>query len=169
MATSFEDRAATDHRATDDTVQMEMFLTGALPCPAEPHKALTELCRSGATRRRRRITLPFPDLGDTQRSWLPQPAQNEEPWSADDIEDFHWNVLVSSARSLTDGRASTEMRERVIEWIARPLVPESQLPDYPLSFQATCAMCGWDPLLAQQRVLARFAPEKLLLGVPRNS
>ena len=162
MATSFEDRAATDARAMDDPGQMELFLTGnlALPDLRKHHKTIAELLRPGPKKPRRPIILPFPDLGDSQLSWVPYPPENDESWSPADIEDFHWNVLVASVRSLTDGRASDEMREHVIKWIARPLVPESELPDYPLSFQASCVICGWDPESAQQHALDLFAQEK---------
>ena len=139
----------------DDPGQMELFLAGELPFP-EPsvqHTPLAEPDRSGATKRRRPIILPFPDLGDTQLSWVPYPPENDETWSPTDMEDFHWNLLVGSVRSLTDGRASDEMRELVIKWIARPLVPESELPSYPLTFQASCVMCGWDPERAQRHAL----------------
>lgn len=169
MATSFESRAATDHRAKDAPGQTELFLAGELPLPdpTEHRKAIADLHKRGA--RKRRIPLPFPDLGDTQRSWIPQPAENDETWTDTDIVRFHWKNLVSHLRSLTDGRASEEMRAVVIEWIARPLVPEAELADYPMSFQTSCFICGWDPRIARRRALKRFAPEKVTPRSARTS
>ena len=161
MATSLETGAAADPCDLAVAAQLNFFSDeSAVGPPDSAERAPQPLPPRGPTRIRR-PELSFPDEVDTQLSFVPHPPQNQEEWSSEGIEVFHQKTLVMAVRSLYDGRGCDEMSRRVIAWIARPLVDESQLFRSPLSFQAACYTLGFDPRIAQRKVLRRFAPELL--------
>lgn len=156
MTRSLLKRSVVDASALKLYPQLK-FLDDALECTVNK----TAPARNKTQRRVRSPELSFPDLQDTQLSFVPYPAANAETWTDEEIAKLHEGLLIQELRSLADQRASPEMRRRVIEWVARPLVPPSQLAQSPLSFQAACCFCGLDAMRTQEALLRRFAPERL--------
>lgn len=162
MSTTFENRSGAD--PSTHGLQLDIFIRSARSPAAntlQPPEARRVADSSGGRKRVRPAELSFPPLEDTQLSFLAYPATNTETWSATEIAQFHENMVRDALRSLADGRASAEMRRRVIAWVARPLVDSRRLFGIPLSFQASCYACGLDAEVLQERVLRLFAPEEL--------
>lgn len=93
----------------------------------------------------------------SQLSWLPDPFT----WTDEDCFAMLEGYLIDQLRLLGDGRASRELREEIIAWVAAPKRPLAALRHAPFSFQACCAAAAVDFEEMRERALQMFAPELL--------
>jgi hypothetical protein len=76
-------------------------------------------------------------------------------------------TIEQALRILADHRFNPVFRQRILEWIAVPMVPPGQLRDR-FSFQAVALMAGLsEPDIIRDGVLKRLAPERL--SAPRKT
>lgn len=128
--------------------------------------------QAGETRKRRlrEPECAFPDPQDSQLEMveiLPFEPCNQEEFTDTEIVAFHEREIEKALESLSDGRSSPRIRNRVIDWVCVPIVHRRHLTDL-LSFQAMCWAVGYDAEFLQEYIVRRFAPERLsALGLSR--
>jgi hypothetical protein len=131
------------------------------PLFAEPPAESTGTPRWVRHRQRVRkepLVLPFPDTADAQ---LPLFKRFNDEKLARAMIRYCDDTLERALKILADNRFNPLYRQRILEWIAVPLVPPAQLLDR-FSFQALCLMAGLsEPDILREGVLKRFAPECL--------
>jgi hypothetical protein len=88
-------------------------------------------------------------------------SRNPYTWTERDIFTLLERYLRRRLRLLRDGRASEARRQRVINWVAAPILPWPQACKQPLSFQACCYAWPADPESSREKILRRVAPERL--------
>jgi hypothetical protein len=134
-----------------------------------PSKEERKVTSSGRTRERSRerrrqkpaqLALALPDL-----------PLNNYAWTEREILTLLERYLLKRLRLLNDGRADRKRVEKVIRWVAAPIVPNALVCQRPLSFQACCYAWPVDPAAAQEKILRRFAPDRLrdIERAPRRS
>jgi hypothetical protein len=104
--------------------------------------------------RRRRARLRH----DPQIALLPL---NDYEWSEQAIFMLLEKYLRRRLRLLQDGRSEEWRRQKIINWVAAPIVPWQVACRRPLSFQACCYVWPADPELSREKILQRVAPERL--------
>jgi hypothetical protein len=92
---------------------------------------------------------------------LPELPLNPYRWTEREIFTLLERYLRRRLRLLRDERVPEARRQKVINWVAAPIVPWPLACKRPLSFQALCYVWPTDPELAREKILQRVAPDRL--------
>lgn len=98
---------------------------------------------------------PASALAEVHNSLFPL---NDEKWEIANLSLIADKVVEISLELLEDQRASNEIKQEILLWIAEPLVHDSHVKYRPGSFQMRCIEAGLDPEFLQREVLRIKAP-----------